>query len=148
VVYPNQIIENIFLSSEICSQNLDVLKNLNIRYILNICNSSNMFEDNDEYRIVYLKYPTMFDSENCKIYSIFPECYNFLDNVFNNNTRVLVHCNQGRSRSSTVVIAYLMKKFNWRYKPTYDYVKELRPLIQPNEGFIEQLKIYEEELFS
>jgi protein-tyrosine phosphatase len=53
---------------------------------------------------------------------------------------VLIHCHQGVSRSATITIAYLMKRFNWNYEEAYEYVKERRPCIYPNKGFIRQLK--------
>jgi len=143
--YPQRIIENLYLSSELCAHNLEILKNSNIKYILSICASQSLFENNTEYTITYLKYPQVIDSDHQNIISIFQDCFNFIDRS-NSNERVLVHCNQGKSRSSTIVIAYLMKKFNWSYEVSYTYVKELRPYIQPNNGFIEQLKSFEREL--
>ncbi len=62
-------------------------------------------------------------------------------------SRVLVHCYQGVSRSSTVVLAYLMQKFSWTLKDTWDYVKPLRPMINPNPGFWRQLAAFEKKLF-
>jgi protein-tyrosine phosphatase len=50
-------------------------------------------------------------------------------------TNVLVHCQMGMSRSSTLVIAFLMKEFNWGFKEAFKYTKNKRPIVQPNEGF-------------
>lgn len=58
-----------------------------------------------------------------------------------------MHCNAGVSRAPTIVIAYLMKKFNMRLKEAYDLVKSVRSSIRPNEGFMKTLKEYERELF-
>jgi atypical dual specificity phosphatase len=62
-------------------------------------------------------------------------------------TRVLVHCNQGVSRSSAVVIAYLMKCKRLRLMDAYNYVAAIRPSIQPNFGFMEQLNQLDAQLF-
>jgi hypothetical protein len=53
---------------------------------------------------------------------------------------VLIHCHQGVSRSATITIAYLMKRLSWNYEQAYAYVKERRPCIYPNKGFVKQLK--------
>ena len=46
------------------------------------------------------------------------------------------------SRSSTVVIAYMMHRRNWDYQQAYEYVKSKRRFVHPNAGFIAQLKLY------
>lgn len=47
------------------------------------------------------------------------------------------------SRSATLVIAYLIRKNEWSLKKAFDYVKLKRPIIGPNEGFMNQLKNFE-----
>ena len=46
----------------------------------------------------------------------------------------------GISRSTTIVIYYLMKKNNINFEEAYNIVKEKRGVTNPNYGFIEQLK--------
>jgi hypothetical protein len=38
-------------------------------------------------------------------------------------------------QSSTLVISYLMKKFNWPFKQAIKYVRKSRPNVLPNLGF-------------
>ena len=52
----------------------------------------------------------------------------------------------GISRSSTIVIAYLMWKTRATFNETYFFVKNRRKYISPNEGFVAQLKIFEKLL--
>ena len=49
----------------------------------------------------------------------------------------------GISRSPSIVISYLMFKNKWNFKKTFNYVKNKRPEIQPNSGFVEQLKKFD-----
>ena len=61
--------------------------------------------------------------------------------------RVLVHCVIGKSRSSSLVIAYLMaKEFNGSLRQAYEHTKARRPLIQPNPAFCKDLLEYEERI--
>lgn len=46
-----------------------------------------------------------------------------------------MHCQKGVSRSATIVIAYLIKKFKVTYKDALDFVKKKRSVVKPNEGF-------------
>lgn len=59
---------------------------------------------------------------------------------------VFVHCAMGISRSATVVCAYLMWKFDVGRDVALKWVREGREMVRPNEGFMEQLKVYEDIL--
>lgn len=82
-----------------------------------------LFEDNENVDII--KY--------CKI--IYPLLINKKE-----NENILVHCMSGKSRSASVVIYYIMKKFGKTYEDSYNYVKNKRKCIEPNRGFIKQLQ--------
>lgn len=59
---------------------------------------------------------------------------------------VLVHCKAGQSRSATMVIAHLMREERWSVLKTLHFVQQRRPLVQPNVGFMEQLRAFEVRL--
>ncbi|KAJ6216065.1 hypothetical protein RDWZM_010565 [Blomia tropicalis] len=60
---------------------------------------------------------------------------------------VVIHCISGISRSSTLVIAFLMKHRNMSLKDAFDLTRSKRWFIRPNIGFFKQLVEYEKELF-
>lgn len=60
--------------------------------------------------------------------------------------KVLVHCQAGISRSPTIVIAYLMYKYNLSMNDAYSKVKDIRPIVAPNLIFMSQLMDYEAKL--
>lgn len=60
--------------------------------------------------------------------------------------RILVHCMAGVSRSSTLVMAYLMRHLNMSLADAYEHVRRIRPCIQPNPGFWRQLLDYEQSI--
>lgn len=57
---------------------------------------------------------------------------------------VYVHCKAGKSRSVTVVLAYLIHANAWTLKTAYAYVAERRKGISPNIGFVAELMSFEE----
>ena len=59
--------------------------------------------------------------------------------------KVFVHCVAGVSRSSTIVIAYLMNK-GMTYKEAFEWVKKKHSIAFPNYGFQRQLQNYEKVL--
>ncbi|KAF9237985.1 protein-tyrosine phosphatase-like protein, partial [Melanogaster broomeanus] len=56
---------------------------------------------------------------------------------------VLVHCQQGISRSPAIVIAYLIHNLGMSYDQAHALVKRRRPCINPNPGFVAALRAWE-----
>jgi len=57
-------------------------------------------------------------------------------------SKVLVHCVMGISRSATVVCAYLIAEKAMTGQAAIEFVREKRPIICPNIGFQRQLDEY------
>lgn len=55
---------------------------------------------------------------------------------------VFVHCAMGKSRSATLVVAYLMWKYGLDVAPALEQLCEGRPVCDPNPGFKEQLEVW------
>lgn len=77
------------------------------------------------------------------IIRFFPKVRSFIDDAFSAGGKVLVHGNNGNSRSATLVLAYIMEKYGINYKEAIKFVKDRRACIKPNEGFLAQLAEYE-----
>ena len=60
--------------------------------------------------------------------------------------RVLVHCMAGVSRSSTVVIAWIMKRYGYTRDKAIELVRSRRSVINPNDGFMKVLSGWEQYL--
>lgn len=72
----------------------------------------------------------------------------FIEDALQKKGIVLVHCMAGRSRSASIVIAYCMRVFGIGYDEALAKVKSVRPVIQPNTGFVQQLRQLEESQHS
>jgi dual specificity phosphatase 12 len=60
-----------------------------------------------------------------------------------NGGGVFVHCAMGKSRSATLVVAYLMWTYEMDATAALEQLCEGRPVCDPNPGFKEQLEVWE-----
>ncbi|KAK9295043.1 hypothetical protein QLX08_010523 [Tetragonisca angustula] len=67
----------------------------------------------------------------------------FIDDGLNSGGQVLVHGNAGISRSAALVLAYVMETYGLSQTRAYALVQQRRFCINPNEGFMAQLREYE-----
>jgi protein-tyrosine phosphatase len=86
------------------------------------------------------------DHEDSDISQHFDESYEFITNHILEGHSVFVHCAAGISRSATLVAAYLMRVNKWTAYEALSLLKEKRPCIRPNDGFLEQLLLFEKNL--
>ncbi|KAF8551665.1 hypothetical protein OG21DRAFT_1444842 [Imleria badia] len=66
----------------------------------------------------------------------------FIQKELDKERGVLVHCQGGISRSATIVAAYLMYTLKLDPSAALDMIRAVRPHIDPNDGFREQLEIF------
>ena len=139
---PIEIIPHLFLGSIGSASNLKQLQNCKITHI--ICCASgikNFFPENFKYYNI-----NILDCEKENIKQYFKESFDFIDKAIKNGGNVLVHCHAGVSRSSTILIAYIMKSKKIKLNEALELIKTKREKVNPNNGFIVQLKDYEKEL--
>lgn len=103
-----------------------------------------VFSDKIKYLHIELE-----DKEDVLLKDRFDEAIRFMNMAFQNpSNRILIHCNLGISRSSTLILAYLMKTYNATLHEAYRFLRHRRPIVCPNMGFLRQLIDYEQNLFS
>mmetsp|Transcript_31457 Transcript_31457/g.88252 ORF Transcript_31457/g.88252 Transcript_31457/m.88252 type:complete len:170 (+) Transcript_31457:111-620(+) len=66
------------------------------------------------------------------------------DSLAESRTSVFVHCNQGVSRSASVILSYLIKHEDMTLKEAFLHVKKQRRVIMPNPGFFGKLIEWED----
>lgn len=62
--------------------------------------------------------------------------------------RVMIHCLVGVSRSTSLLLAYLMKHRGMSLKTAFDLVSSKRSVVRPNPGFWRQLIDYEKKVIA
>lgn len=61
---------------------------------------------------------------------------------------VLVHCMEGRSRSVSICIAYMVRYLGYTVDSSLRFIKEKRSCINPNQGYLDQLYDYQDSLLT
>ncbi|KAL8550583.1 hypothetical protein ACS0TY_009130 [Phlomoides rotata] len=132
----SRILEHIYLGSDAIAKNREILRQSGITHVLNcvgfVCHE--YFKNDLVYRTLWLK-----DSPSEDITSILYDVFDYFEDVREQGGRVLVHCCHGVSRSTSLVIAYIMWKEGQSFDDAFQYVKEGREVANPNVGFACQL---------
>ena len=133
----NYICDNIYLGDSVAASDEDFLKEYNISTVVNCAaDYTSIYKD---IKFMELK---LYDSDNQNLFPKFEIAYKFIKTNSKNNNNILIHCMLGMSRSSSLVIFYLMKERKWDFDTCYNFVKEKRPIIDPIYGFEKQLREY------
>ena len=125
--------------------NWKVVRDLKLTHIINISIEHQcVFSDKIQYLHLELE-----DKEDVFLKGRFDEAISFMSKAMeSSSSRILVHCNLGISRSTTLILAYLMKTYNATLYEAFKFLRHRRPIVCPNLGFLRQLIEYESTLFS
>ena len=143
--YPSVIIPNKFYLGDMRNrQHTKLLKHLGITHIVDI--SRGKFDDEELFEILAID---LNDVPHAPINEYFDEAVEFIDNAFgaDEKNRVFVHCQAGISRSTTIILAYLMKKRGYSLYEGYKLCQRNRPKIHPNDGFLKHLVEFEMKVY-
>ncbi|KAL2559880.1 protein-tyrosine-phosphatase MKP1-like [Forsythia ovata] len=132
----SRILDHVYLGSDAVAKNREILSQNGITHVLNcvgfVC--PEYFKHELVYKTLWLQ-----DSPSEDITSIFYDVFDYFEDVREQGGRVLVHCCQGVSRSTSLVIAYLMWKEGQSFEDAFQHVKAARGVTNPNMGFACQL---------
>jgi len=120
------------------------LKELKITRILRVTDCGG-YDSPENYRILHIQ---VADQPRAELYKHFPEMFKFIEEGINANEGVLVHCEQGVSRSASVVIGFLIYHKRMSLREAIVHTRSKRSMINPNNGFMRQLYEYEKELLN
>jgi protein-tyrosine phosphatase len=139
----NEIIPGIYLGGINSVYDINKLKELNITHIISaIAGFDPPYPKEFNYLVV-----NALDNENTNLSKIFDKTNDFINETFFCDKKILIHCQAGRSRSTTILAAYLIKLTGNNVKNIISSIKCKRNIIEPNKYFLEQLESYRKELF-
>jgi hypothetical protein len=139
---PTLIVPGLYLGNIESAYNKHRLRELGVSHIVSIIENPAPYPDRFLYYLVELP-----DIETTNLFAHFDDACRFIDSaVVDSGRSCLVHCHAGMSRSATIVIAWIMKTFLLCAKDAEEFVRDQRPIILPNSGFLNQLQQWENEL--
>jgi protein-tyrosine phosphatase len=134
----NEIIDGIYLGSINSAYDLEQLKKRGITHLLSVISGFDApFPNEFKYLVI-----NALDTENTNLFKIFDETNKFIENAIQSGGKVLVHCKAGRSRSVSILCAYIISTFGMPVDEALNSIKNKRDILEPNDGFVKQLNEY------
>ncbi|XP_054654911.1 dual specificity phosphatase 29-like [Dunckerocampus dactyliophorus] len=140
----NQVWPNVFIGDEKTALERPGLKELGITHVLNAAEGkwNNVLTGADYYTDLDIQYfgVEADDKPTFDISQFFCKATHFISEALHQpQNKVLVHCVMGRSRSATLVLAYLMMEHSLTVVDAIEHVRQRRCIL-PNHGFLKQLR--------
>ncbi len=127
----------LFIGNEESGKDTEILDSLAISNIITLIGQR-------DFPHKYKYFNMSIDDSPCEdIYRFFNDTYEFIDTA---ESSTLVQGGAGISRAATIVLAYIMKKLHISLADAVHLLKIDMPQIDPNAGFMMQLRIYQRVL--
>lgn len=144
----NEVVKNIYIGSINSVYDIKSLKEIGITHIISvIAGFVPPYPEDFDYLVI-----NALDNLNTDLSKNFEVANDFINKDFdeineNKQKKVLIHCQAGRSRSATILAAYIIKTFGMDVKNTLNLLTSKRDIIQPNDSFLSQLQKYYDEMY-
>lgn len=158
---PTHIIDNIYLGSAFNAASFYKLKELDIDLIINVTSEiSQYYPDHFKYK----KY-NLYDNNKDTIDKYLEDAFNEIENYNKKNKEnknILIHCFMGASRSASILIYYILKKYrndknkimrnlenftneesddNLKIDDVIEFIKNKRGVVNPTKKLISDINI-------
>ena len=150
VEFPEKLPEHgcLFLSGLKPVSNENKLKEFKISLLVSVMNPSKMnikFLNNEKKLSPKMEWLKIFveDLETSDMSRYFNETTLKIAGYIFSNKNVLVHCENGKSRAPTLIMAFLIRFFYVSFESAQNTILKSDPTVSPNFGFRVQLKEFE-----
>lgn len=132
------IIDNVYLSNIFGAHDLNLIEKNNITIVIRL-------SEDDNNKTIYNKKIAFINCEIEDNYLYREELIKLCKTIYEvivktPHRNILIHCNEGQSRSVSMIIYYLIKKYNYSYDKAFEYIQNIKINIHPNFAFVEELK--------
>ncbi|XP_077309316.1 dual specificity protein phosphatase 22-A-like isoform X1 [Lithobates pipiens] len=134
----SQILDGFYLGNLRDAEDTTSLSRNGVTHIVSIHNNAKPLLPEKTYLCIAAS-----DSSSQNLIQHFKKCIKFIHECRLHGGGCLVHCLAGVSRSTTVVVAYLMTATTFGWEDCLNAVKAVRSYADPNLGFQQQLQEYE-----
>lgn len=131
----SKIFDNLYLGSKNEASDVGWLKKNYVTHIVNCAFEIQSYFPN-YFSYLNLK---LDDVPSQTLYHVLEKSFNFILEAIGKGGTVFVHCAAGISRSVSIVIYFIMKSKEVPFEKALEYVKNKRPIANPNQGFTLQL---------
>jgi Dual specificity phosphatase, catalytic domain len=141
----SEVLQDLYISGGGPARNLKLLQHTGITHIVNMAvEIENAFPD----LFSYLHIPAR-DALNERLGSHLRTVADFVSEARESSpsSKVLIHCQEGISRSATAVLACLMLNECLRLGEAMEFLKSKRKIVEPNAAFMQELRMLEQEIF-
>ena len=132
----------LYLGNFVSARDIMFLKSSNVNHVINMAIECQipieMYNDAKISWRHFKIYDIEADANTFK--ASIEELADYLRDKLESGSNVLVHCVGGISRSASLVIYFNMKYNRTSFVKSYELVKKMRPVIEPNDGFHRMLK--------
>ncbi|XP_040930011.1 uncharacterized protein LOC114841872 [Betta splendens] len=140
----NEVWPGVYIGDEKTALELEALRDLGVTHVLNAAEGkwNNVVTGADYYSDMDIQYYGVEadDTPSFNISQHFFPAAEFIHEALSfPQNKVLVHCVMGRSRSVTLVLAYLMTRHTLTVVDAIEHVRQRRCIL-PNHGFLKQLR--------
>ncbi|KAF1324044.1 Mitogen-activated protein kinase phosphatase 1, partial [Globisporangium splendens] len=138
----SRVTDFLYVGGAAAAKDRDALLRLGITHILN-CAANVVAPDFFPQDFLYYNL-RLRDHSSQDIARHFYNVFDFIEKARRRGGRIFVHCVKGISRSPTMAIAYLMWYKRIGMYKALDFIRQARPVVDPNAGFIFQLTEWEQ----
>lgn len=138
-----EVLSGVWISNRATSRNVDWLTKVAVTDVISMTRQEADAPLLDQYRTLGVEYHSfgLNDSQSQAFLAIGEQAADLIADIRARHGTVLVHCDQGRSRSPAVVLLYLMKAQSLGYEEAFATIARVRR-IQPNASFEAELRAY------
>ena len=136
----HEVTKHLFLTS-LFGMNRDDMAKKGITWIINATTEMPRFK---QFKQTTLRVPVT-DDRGEDIYPFLDHVADAVHELISHEENVVVHCQAGVSRSTVIVLAYLIKYEKRSLRNAYNLVLEKRPVVRPNTTFLHALVKFERE---
>ena len=137
----SQITEDLFLCGLRGLSGENIKKN-GITHIVNVTSDL----PNSTFPGVSVTRYSALDEPNQDLKQYFHPAADLIHETIKSGGKVVVHCMAGVSRSTSIVLAYLVKYRNMTLREAFKHTRDRRSIVHPNFGFFRQLIDFEREI--
>jgi len=141
---PQCVLPGLFIGALEAARNINALSVAGITHVLTLGMGMDLPEVEkrlESHRVIAVEDKV---SEQTSLATHLNECMDYIHECRASGGKVLVHCLAGRSRSASIVAAYLMVHNKCGVDEALTQLRLVRPWIAPNEGFLDMLRAFQD----